>query len=84
MTMETVKLNVKIFTEIPGLIIRALEDIADPLTQKMMYILYKMSPHFITMFNKDLYRMAVFEVMKGDMNWVEFQCVINSLIVLAR
>lgn len=84
-SLADVKFRVRIFTEIPGLILNILEDVADPLTQKMLYILYKMSPHFITMLNRDFYREVVFEVMKGDiMDWIEFQCVINYLIVTSQ
>lgn len=83
-SLADVKLSVRIFTEIPGVIRNLLEDIQhDPLTQKMLYILYNMSGRFVTYRNIELYRWSIFEVCKGDMDWIEFQCVINCLIVHA-
>lgn len=86
--METLDLkSAKIMTDIPLLIVEALSDIADPLTQKMLYVLYNMSQQFLTFYNKHLYPLyinAIFTVMKSKMDWIEFQCAVNSLIVLAK
>lgn len=86
--METLDLKkVKIMTDIPGIIVEALSDITDPLTQKMLYVLYNMSQQFLTFYNKHLYPLyinAIFTVIKDGMDWIEFQCVVNSLIVLAK
>ncbi len=82
-SLKNVRFKVRIFTEIPGLITVILDDVHDPLVQKMLYVLYNMTERFLTYKNKKLFHWAIFWVAKEEIDWIEFQCVINCLIVLA-
>lgn len=77
-------LTVRVFTEIPWWIRDLLDDVADPLKRKMLYVLYKMSKDFITLYNRWIWRITIWNILSLPMDWTDFQCAVNCLIVLAK